>query len=118
MRERARRTVREARAQEPGSSINVVWRSVRSWETRGARAVAPGIAEVRLWGRMAKLLLRRGAPGRTSRDERRPKRSANRPMRMLARTDPIAATARSRPIWAGESPSSVSMAARTTLVEP
>ena len=58
------------------------------------------------------------SPDVTSSDDRRPKRSANRPMRMLASTDPAAATASSSPTRAGDAPSAVSMPAISTLVQP
>ena len=45
-------------------------------------------------------------------------RSAKTPIRMLAHTEPEAATASSTPMLAGESPSSVSICATRTLVQP
>ena len=58
------------------------------------------------------------SPAESSSDRRRPKRSAKTPMRMLAHTEPEAATASSTPMLAGESPSSVSICATRTLVQP
>ena len=58
------------------------------------------------------------SPAESSSEDRRPKRSAYSPMRMLATTEPVAATARRMPMRAGGSPSSTSICPSRTLVQP
>jgi hypothetical protein len=55
------------------------------------------------------------SPAESTSDDRRPTRSASSPMRTLATTEPVAATASRRPMRAGGSPSSVNICASKTL---